>query len=99
MQNHLLQVFLWLAMEPPASLDRDNIMKATIGLATSDRGPNAECSGRGGMRMDVQGLRLGFGVRVVVGMSGRGGVRGGWARGHVCVLSTASYHHRPLGGV
>jgi len=32
MQNHLLQVLLWLAIEPPKALDRDNIAKEKVKL-------------------------------------------------------------------
>jgi len=37
MQNHLLQVFLWLAMEPPANVDRDNVAKEKCRLLRAVR--------------------------------------------------------------
>jgi len=37
MQNHLLQVFLWLAMEPPETLDRKHVMDAKCKLLKATR--------------------------------------------------------------
>jgi len=37
MQNHLLQVFMWLAMEPPAALDRKEIQEQKVKLLKAVR--------------------------------------------------------------